>query len=96
MAIGDSIQQYPLLRLFVPYACGVVIGDFLYPSIPLLTSTAVMACVVVVIAMVGVYMVCSVPWRIVYGGLALIQFLVLGGVCSSLSRERFGYYAPSV
>ena len=95
MAIGDSIQQYPLLRLFVPYACGVVIGDFLYPSIPLLTSTAVMACVVVVIAMVGVYMVCSVPWRIVYGGLSLIQFLLLGVVCYSLSRDSVSYEWPS-
>ena len=91
MAIGDSIQQYPLLRLFVPYACGVVIGDFLYPSIPLLTSTAVMACVVVVIVMVGVYMVCSVPWRIVYGGISLIQFLLLGVVCYSLSRDSVSY-----
>lgn len=95
MAIGDSIQRYPLLRLFVPYACGIALGDALYPYIPILTSVAIAACLAIVIAMSCMYRSRQASWRMVYGVLASGLFLLLGVGCYSLSRDNISYEWPS-
>lgn len=94
MAIGDSIQRYPLLRLFVPYACGIALGDALYPYIPILTSVAIATCLVVVTAMLCVYRSRRASWRMAYGVLASGLFLLLGVGCYSLSRDNISYEWP--
>lgn len=95
MAIGDSIQRYPLLRLFVPYACGIALGDMLYVGMPALTSVAIAASLMVVVAMSCIYKLRHAPWRMVYGILASGLFLLLGVGCYSLSRDTISYEWPS-
>lgn len=95
MAIGDSIQRYPLLRLFVPYACGIALADTLYSDVPALTSVAIAAALMVVAVMSCVYRLRHAPWRMVYGVLASALFVLLGVGCYSLSRDNISYEWPS-
>lgn len=95
MAIGDSIQRYPLLRLFVPYACGIALADTLYSDVPALTSVAIAVALMVVAAMSCVYRLRHAPWRMVYGVLASALFVLLGVGCYSLSRDNISYEWPS-
>lgn len=96
MAIGDSIQRYPLLRLFVPYACGIALGDTLYSvGMFALTSVAIAVSLMLVGAMLCVYGSRHATWRMVYGILASGVFLLLGVGCYSLSRDNISYGWPS-
>ena len=82
MAIGDSIQRYPLLRLLIPYACGIGLSDAVYQHIGSLLSGILCATVLVwgVLCVLHVSKRRLLQWA--YGGLVTLLFFLLG--CLSL------------
>lgn len=83
--MGDSIQRYPLLRLFVAYACGLGLADISYSC----WNSWVGWCVG--FSLVTLLFV-AMLWRRILGGVALsVLFLVLGIGCYGLSRNGNEY-----
>ena len=94
MAIGDSIQRYPLLRLLVPYICGIAVADMAYPLCGSLALCALTGCVSAMLVMIGVYAVRRSGGRIAYGMAATVMFLSLGMASYALQRGRMSYTWP--
>lgn len=91
MAIGDSVQRYPLLRLLVSYICGIAIADGVYPLCGNLLKYALWGCLLAILAMIGVYAIRHRVAQMVYGVAAMFMFLSLGGASYVVSRDRVSY-----
>lgn len=91
VAIGDSIQRYPLLRLIVPYACGIALADALFLSVSSLTLVAFSGCLIAILLMLCLYAKRSRMWHVAYGVVVSVMFLLLGVVCYSQSRDSLSY-----
>lgn len=83
--MGDSIQRYPLLRILVPYICGVWIADVCYPHIDALSLFTIW----------GALFMLLFAWirrnNVVYGYIVSALFLVLGAWGYSLARNETQY-----
>lgn len=95
MAIGDSIQRYPLLRLLIPYACGIGLSDAVYQHIGSLLSGILCATVLVwgVLCVLHVSKRRLLQWA--YGGLVTLLFFLLGISCYLLERDKTNCEWPS-
>ena len=95
MAIGDSIQRYPLLRLLVPYICGIALADAIYPSWEYLTECSVAVAILCILAMVLLHAFRSTASSMWYGMVASSLFLSLGIASYSLQRDRLTFSWPT-
>ena len=94
VAIGDIIQRYPLLRLLVPYVCGIGVADLFYPYARLLLYWGI-GCVVFVAFVLLVICVCHRGMgRVVYGMAMVVLFCILGMGGYSLARYGTAYDWP--
>lgn len=90
-AMGDSIQRYPLLRLFVAYVAGLFLGDVLYPYLPSLVSWGMWGALSLTAALWLMWM----SRRLVpYGLVAYVAFAVLGVWGYSWARHGAAYDWP--
>lgn len=75
MTMGDSVQRYPLLRLLVPYICGVGIADVCYSYIGALSH-------ILVWGVLFLLLLLALAWiwrsRVAYGISVSALFLMLG------------------
>ena len=90
MAIGDSIQRYPLLRLLVFYICGIGLADVLYPHIFSL-SLNLWSIGVSLFLLVILLFTCVWHRKVLFGVVASGLFLVLGFWNYSWTRSEIGY-----
>ena len=95
MAIGDSIQRYPLLRLVVFYVCGIAVADAVYPLVSLSLLGIVMGCLSLLFALLCICVVWRGACRVGFGVLAMSLFFLLGALSYSLSRHEVSYAWPS-
>lgn len=94
MALSDSVQRYPLLRLLVPYICGILVGDALYAHVDNLLEIAAVVCLATLLCMLCLTATRQSAWRALYGVLVWGVFLSLGTVAYSLSRNDITYDWP--
>ena len=94
MAISDSVQRYPLLRLLVPYIYGILVGDALYAHVANLLEIAAVVCLATLLCMLCLTAARRGAWRALYGVLVWGVFLSLGTVAYSLSRNDITYDWP--
>ena len=95
MAIGDIIQRYPLLRLLVPYVCGIGVADMLYPCTALSLGWALGCAVFAVLALLGACVWhCSVGRVAWCGALVPVLWGVLGMGGYGLARYGSAYDWP--
>lgn len=94
MAIGDSIQRYPLLRLVVFYVCGIAVTNAVCPHVSLSLSWIAMGCLSLLIALLCVYAVRRGACRVGFGILAMSLFFFLGVFSYALSRNEVSYAWP--
>lgn len=94
MALSESVQRYPLLRLLVPYVCGILVGDALYAHVVNLFEIAAVVCLAAMLCMLCLVAARRSAWRAVYGVLVSGMFLSLGMVVYSLSRNNITYVWP--
>ena len=95
VAIGDSIQRYPLLRLLVPYACGIVLGDVLYQHLNVLAVSAVGVCLIAIVGQLIIKSSRRSFGHVAFGILASVVYLSLGVLCYLLSRDSISYDWPT-
>ena len=95
MAIGDSIQRYPLLRLVVCFVCGIAVADAVYPSLGLSPAGLWVGCLVVLLASTVVYVLRREAWQVGFGLLAMLLFFSVGLLDYTLSRHGISYAWPS-
>ena len=95
MAIGQSIQRYPLLRLFVSFVSGIALADVLYPSLSSLAFWGLGASLLLLLFLVLVYAVRSGIGHTVYGFVAVLMFFSLGIASYSFSRDDITYHWSS-
>ena len=88
-AMEDSIQRYPLLRLLIPYICGIGLADVCYPMgsewrlyIPWVTLSAILLCIL------------ACHRQILFGIVASSLFVMLG-TWNYLNARDFTIYAWS-
>ena len=84
-AMGDSIQRYPLLRLFIAYICGIGLADVCHPYIRVWASLGV--CGIVVLLLLILLGACVGRRNIWYGVVASALFFTLGA-CGYLQALR--------
>lgn len=90
MAIGDSIQRYPLLHLLLSYVCGIAVADVLYVAMGQLFWWCMCLLAVVWLVLCGVFLLRSKA-RVAFGLLAAVLFFLIGVSNYSLSRNHLGY-----
>lgn len=92
MAIGDSIQRHPLLRLLVFYLGGIFLADRVYPYAPSLVLWGVWG----TLALLGILLLVWL-WehRTLYGLVASAFMLSLGVWSYSWTRSGLEYLWPS-
>ena len=81
--MGDSIQRYPLLRLFISYLCGIGLADVLYPHTTLLSAIGLCGIALLLLLLV----VCAGRRALAYGMVASMLFLMLGVCNYARARE---------
>ena len=81
--MGDSIQRYPLLRLFISYLCGIGLADVLYPHTTLLSVIGLCGIALLLLLLV----VCAGRRALAYGMVASMLFLMLGVCNYARARE---------
>ena len=91
--MGDSIQRYPLLRLFFAYSCGVGLADVCYPyigrcSLLVVGAIPVLLLLLLLLAHVG-------RRNVLYGVIASALFLALGACGYLQARWGTKYMWPS-
>ena len=88
MAIGDSIQRYPLLRLLVSYICGIGLADALYPHVPALALYGAWGGFSLLVVLLCIYV-----WfrKVLFGMVASGLFLLLGMWGYAWEREKTKY-----
>lgn len=89
MAIGASIQRYPLLRLLVLYVGGIVLADAFYPYFSALARVGVWGTVFLLAVMLGAFF--SRRQTLIYGLVVSLLFLFIGMGNYALVRERIDY-----
>lgn len=88
MAIGESIQRYPLLRLIVSYLCGIAVADATYQLCSSLSLLSVAVGVLALLAMLGTHLLGK---RTAYGVASVLLFATLGAASYSFARDRIHY-----
>ena len=88
MAIGDSIQRYPLLRLLVFYICGIGLADVLYPHISALVLYGAWGS----FSLLVVLLFCR---KALFGVVASGLFLLLGMWGDAWERDKTACEWPS-
>ena len=91
MAIGDSIQRHPLLRLLVSYIGGIVLADVLYPCSLSLVWVGACGAVALLAVMAVVLLLKRQNSQTVYGLAVSGLFLFIGMVNYALVREGMDY-----
>lgn len=90
VALGDSIQRYPLLRLLVSYICGIGLADALYPHVPSLALYGVWGSLFLLVVLLFTW------WRkVLFGMGASVLFLMLGVWNYSWARGETEYAWPT-
>lgn len=92
MAIGDSIQRHPLLRLLVFYIGGIILADMLYPYVPSLGMWGVGS--VLSLLLMSLF-VGACRHKTLFGVVASALWLSLGVCNYSLIRSGSEYQWPS-
>lgn len=88
MAIGNSIQRYPLLRLVISYICGIALADVTYPLCPTLSLYAIIGCVMSLLAMIGLHVARHHSQHLTYGLASTAMYLTLGMATYSLPLDK--------
>ena len=88
MAIGNSIQRYPLLRLVISYICGIGLADVTYPLCPTLSLYAIIGCVMSLLAMIGLHVARHHSQHLTYGLASTAMYLTLGMATYSLTLDK--------
>ena len=88
VALGDSIQRYPLLRLLVSYICGIGLADVLYPRIPELSLYGVWGSFSLLVVLL---FLCVWRRKLLFGIVASMLFLLLGMWGYAWERDETGY-----
>ena len=91
MAIGDSIQRHPLLRLLVSYIGGIVLADVLYPCSLSLVWVGTCGTVAFLAVLAVVLLLKRQTSQTVYGLAVSGIFLFIGMVNYALVREGMDY-----
>ena len=90
VALGDSIQRYPLLRLLVSYICGIGLADALYPHVSSLALYGVWGSLFLLVVLLFTW------WRkVLFGMGASVLFLMLGVWNYSWARGETEYAWPT-
>lgn len=92
MAIGDSIQRYPLLHLLFSYIGGIGLADIVYTGN--LSLCVLYGLPVAWLILCGIYALRS-GGRLAFGLLTTVLFFLLGVGAYSLTRERMSYAWPA-
>ena len=95
MAIGSILQRYPLLRLLVPYVCGIVLADVLYPAPFSLVKVGVWGALTLLAVTLVVLFSKRKAFHVVNGVALSLLFLFFGVGSYALVRERMDYPWPS-
>ena len=95
MAIGESIQRYPLLRLVVSYVSGIAVADALYPQCGSLSCLSIAVGLLALLVLIGIQLAGKVSCRIAYGIASLVLFVMLGITSYSLARDSMQYPWPT-
>ena len=88
VAVGDSIQRYPLLRLLFFYLCGIGLADALYHHIPLLVTWGVWGSLLLLVFLLITWACCR---KVLFGVFASGLFLMLGIWNYSWARSEAEY-----
>lgn len=94
MAIGEIVQRYPLLRLLVPYVCGIGVADLLYSHTGLSLGWVFGCVVFAALVLLGVCVCHRGVGRVAYGMVAPVLFGVLGMGGYGLVRHGADYDWP--
>lgn len=89
--MGGYFQRYPLLRLIVAFACGVVLGDKLYLYVGSLLMWALLICVCALVFMICTYANSRMIWNAFYGVAVSVVFLSLGVARYAVQRDSMHY-----
>ena len=92
MAIGDSIQRHPLLRLLVFYIGGICLADRLYPYVPSLVQWSVCGTLTLLSILLLVW---TCRHKTLFGVVASALMLSLGVWNYSWIRSESEYQWPS-
>ena len=90
-AMGDSIQRYPLLRLFFAYLCGLGLAHAAYPHVALLGAMALGGTTLLLLLLIT----CVGRRGLPYGIVASLLFLMLGVCGYARARTAAGHVWPS-
>lgn len=88
VAVGESIQRYPLLRLLVFYISGICLADVLYSCIPSLVLVGAGSSLLLLVILLLVWI-----WyrELLFGIAASVLFLMLGLWNYSWTRSKAEY-----
>lgn len=95
MAIGESIQRYPLLRLVVSYVAGIALADALHGRCGSLSWLSMGICVLSLLVMIGIHLAGKALGRIAYGVASVVLFVMLGVTSYSVKRDMMQYPWPA-
>ena len=92
MAIGESIQQHPLLRLVISYIGGIVLADALYQPSSSLALCSMMVGIIALLIALLTHRAERPTLRATYGIAAIALFATLGSTSYTLTRD-FNHYS---
>lgn len=92
MAIGDSIQRYPLLHLLFSYIGGIGLADIVYAGS--LSPCILYGLPIAWLILCGIYVLRS-RGRLAFGLVTTVLFFLLGVGGYSLTRQQMCYAWPS-
>ena len=95
MALGDSFQRYPLLRLVVSYLLGIVVADRVFPFVGAPLSLTLGLCASLLVAMASIYAVQRRAFQYAFGVVAVVFFFLLGAMGYSLSCRQISCDWPA-
>ena len=95
MAIGDSIQRHPLLRLVILYVGGIALADTLYPYCSSLALWSMIAGLVTLLVMLLTHRTDNPSLRTTFGIAAMMMFATLGATSYTLTRDALHYPWPT-
>lgn len=88
VAVGNSIQRYPLLRLLFSYLFGIGLADALYPHVPSLVTWSVWGSLLLLFILLIAWACCR---KVLFGVVASGLFLMLGIWNYSWARSEAEY-----
>ena len=92
MAIGESIQRHPLLRLVISYIGGIVLADALYQPSSSLALCSMMVGIIALLIALLTHRAERPTLRATYGIAAIALFATLGSTSYTLTRD-FNHYS---